>query len=295
MASLREVGQRLKLAREAQGLTLDDVAARTRITIRHLLALEEGNETDLPETFYIRGFLKKYAEAVGLAPNDVADAYKAAPVPASPQAEFRPSFFGPAVYYLAIIGLLGGAAALAWHFQPRVSVVDGSPSPSPTVAPSPTPSPAPTATPSPAPTATATAAPSPSPTQTSVSVQPDPSGQPSAASGLRLRLPDLARIGQLLLQQGEWDGRTVVPRAWLTESLAPRLPAWDGLKYGYQWFIAQNADGSPVWVAIGLGGQRLVVAPSLQMVYALTMGNYTRADQVQRTLAVQRLIHAAVR
>ena len=93
----------------------------------------------------------------------------------------------------------------------------------------------------------------------------------------------------------EWQGRIVVPKAWLTESLTPRLPAWDGLKYGYQWFIAQNADGSPVWMAIGLGGQRLVVAPSLQMVYGLTMGNYTRADQVQRTLAVQRLIHAAVR
>lgn len=122
-----------------------------------------------------------------------------------------------------------------------------------------------------------------------------PSGQPAAASGLRLRLPDLARIGQLLLQQGEWQGRTVVPKAWLTESLTPRLPAWDGLKYGYQWFIAQNADGSPVWMAIGLGGQRLVVAPSLQMVYGLTMGNYTRADQLQRTLAVQRLLHAAVR
>ena len=122
-----------------------------------------------------------------------------------------------------------------------------------------------------------------------------PSGQPAAASGLRLRLPDLARIGQLLLQQGEWQGRTVVPKAWLTESLTPRLPAWDGLKYGYQWFIAQNADGSPVWMAIGLGGQRLVMAPSLQMVYGLTMGNYTRADQLQRTLAVQRLIHAAVR
>ena len=51
-----------------------------------------------------------------------------------------------------------------------------------------------------------------------------PSGQPAAASGLRLRLPDLARIGQLLLQQGEWQGRAVVPQAWLTESLTPRLP-----------------------------------------------------------------------
>ena len=57
MASLREVGQRLKQAREAQGLSLDEVAARTRVTVRHLLAIEEGNETDLPEVFSHRGRL----------------------------------------------------------------------------------------------------------------------------------------------------------------------------------------------------------------------------------------------
>lgn len=182
MASLREVGQRLRQAREAQQLSLEDVAARTRITVRHLLALEEGNETDLPETFYIRGFLKKYAETVGLAPNEVADAYKAAPTPVVPQADLRPSF-GPIVYYMAIIGLLGGAAALAWHFQPRVSVVDdSSPSPSPSVlvtaGPSSAPTEAPSATPLPAAASAALPATSPEPTA-ALTASPMPAATPA--------------------------------------------------------------------------------------------------------------------
>ncbi len=120
-------------------------------------------------------------------------------------------------------------------------------------------------------------------------------GEAAAASGLRLRAPDLARIGQLLLQGGEWSGKPLVPTAWLAQSLAPRVPAFDGLHYGYHWYAAQQKDGSPVHMAIGLGGQRLVVIPAQELVYAIFMGNYARADQLKPLFAVQKLIHTAVR
>ena len=60
------VGERLRKAREAQGLTLDDVAARTRIPIRHLRSIEDSQWDDLPAVTYTVGFARNYANAVGL-------------------------------------------------------------------------------------------------------------------------------------------------------------------------------------------------------------------------------------
>lgn len=183
MASLLEVGQALKEAREAQGRTQEEIAESTRISMRHLRAIEEGNEADLPEVFYVRSFLKKYADAVGLSANEVADAYRKAPTPTLSTPSLGMSL-GPIVYYVGIAALIGGVLALAWHFQPKVSVVsEPSPTPAPSLQPSPTPRPVfgptakPAATPaSPTPTAgaspVATSSLAPSPAAT---VRPSPS------------------------------------------------------------------------------------------------------------------------
>ncbi|HEU5285813.1 MAG TPA: RodZ domain-containing protein [Sphingomicrobium sp.] len=60
------VGERLRLAREEKGLTLEDVAAQTRIPRRHLESLENGDWERLPAPTYTTGFAKSYASAVGL-------------------------------------------------------------------------------------------------------------------------------------------------------------------------------------------------------------------------------------
>lgn len=59
------VGEVLQAAREAHGLTLADVGARTRIPTRHLAAIESGDYAGLPSTTYAMGFAKAYARAVG--------------------------------------------------------------------------------------------------------------------------------------------------------------------------------------------------------------------------------------
>jgi cytoskeletal protein RodZ len=64
--SLASIGQKLKSAREAQGLTLVQVYERTKIPLNHLQAVEEGDTEDLPEPVYILGFIKRYADCVGL-------------------------------------------------------------------------------------------------------------------------------------------------------------------------------------------------------------------------------------
>lgn len=61
----KSVGERLREAREAQGLSLAEVAARTRIPQRHLEAIETTNFAGLPSVTYAVGFVRGYARAVG--------------------------------------------------------------------------------------------------------------------------------------------------------------------------------------------------------------------------------------
>jgi cytoskeleton protein RodZ len=61
-----KVGERLRIAREAQGLDLAEIASRTRIPQRHLEAIEKGHYIGLPSVTYAMGFAKAYARAVGV-------------------------------------------------------------------------------------------------------------------------------------------------------------------------------------------------------------------------------------
>lgn len=60
------IGERLREAREARGMTLDDVAGQTRIPIRHLRSIEDSAWDELPAVTYTIGFARNYANAVGL-------------------------------------------------------------------------------------------------------------------------------------------------------------------------------------------------------------------------------------
>jgi len=60
------LGERLRLAREAKGMSLDDIAGRTRIPIRHLQNIEIEEWDALPAVTYAIGFARNYADAVGL-------------------------------------------------------------------------------------------------------------------------------------------------------------------------------------------------------------------------------------
>src|SRR5206468_11153068 len=60
------VGEQLRVAREKCKLSLEDVAAQTRIPLRHLASIETGDWDNLPAATYTVGFAKSYAGAVGL-------------------------------------------------------------------------------------------------------------------------------------------------------------------------------------------------------------------------------------
>ena len=61
----KTVGERLRGAREAQGLSLAEIAARTRVPLRQLEAIEKDDYSGLPSVTYAVGFAKAYARAVG--------------------------------------------------------------------------------------------------------------------------------------------------------------------------------------------------------------------------------------
>lgn len=67
------VGERLRVAREDKGLSLEDIAAQTRIPRRHLESLETGDWTALPAPTYTIGFARSYASSVGLDRTEISD------------------------------------------------------------------------------------------------------------------------------------------------------------------------------------------------------------------------------
>jgi len=71
------VGQRLREAREAKGLSVEDIAAQTRIPTRHLSSLEVGDWDKLPAATYSIGFAKNYAGVVGLDRTEIGDQLRA--------------------------------------------------------------------------------------------------------------------------------------------------------------------------------------------------------------------------
>ncbi|KYD05177.1 cell shape determination protein RodZ [Bacillus atrophaeus] len=73
---MTELGIRLKEAREEKAMSLDDLQAATKIQKRYLTALEEGNYDIIPGSFYVRAFIKQYAEAVGLDSDQLFEEFK---------------------------------------------------------------------------------------------------------------------------------------------------------------------------------------------------------------------------
>lgn len=98
------------------------------------------------------------------------------------------------------------------------------------------------------------------------------------ASGLRLPPRSMAKIGLLMLNQGNWKGQQIVSRQWVAESLSPQVKAHGGFAgYGYQWWIFNygwNEESHNIPIAMGNGGERIFVLAELDTVVVITAGNY---------------------
>jgi CubicO group peptidase (beta-lactamase class C family) len=115
----------------------------------------------------------------------------------------------------------------------------------------------------------------------------------ASAAGLRLRPRDAAKIGQLVLNKGAWNGKQIVPARWIEQSVTPRFQAigyFGGLfYYGQQWWMGRTLSGDKdvKWIAaMGLGGQRIFVVPEFDLVVMTTAGLYGSGLQGQTALDI---------
>lgn len=90
------VGERLRAAREEKKMTLEDIAAQTRIPQRHLESIERSEWDKLPAPTYTIGFARSYATSVGLDRVDIADQLRTEIGGSRPQTMMSPEVFEPA-------------------------------------------------------------------------------------------------------------------------------------------------------------------------------------------------------
>ncbi len=107
----------------------------------------------------------------------------------------------------------------------------------------------------------------------------DPQGVNTAGWGLTISPVDMAKIGQLFLNKGKWNGNQIVSEKWVEESTTEHS-RWKkmNLPYGYLWWIGEKGG----YAAMGDGGNIIYVNPDKNLVVAITSLFYPRAkDRIE--------------
>ncbi len=216
------LGQQLKQAREARGISLHEISDSTHIGIRFLQAIENDAYDVLPGGVFNRAFVRKFARVVGFDEEQAVNLYEEqlqeqGGEPERPyrmgieEFESRPtSGNGLLLSFVALI-ILGALAYAAYQYFSPVSDSGGkatadlnAPTPAATEAPSPGVTPMASESPSPSPTPVASASPTPGPATASAS-----------ADSMRVRFaaqreevwlsikPDDQKVERMILQPGE--------------------------------------------------------------------------------------------
>jgi CubicO group peptidase (beta-lactamase class C family) len=124
-----------------------------------------------------------------------------------------------------------------------------------------------------------------------------PTGDAYMGGGVRLLPRDFMKLGQLMLNDGMWNGKRILSRDWVRRSVDPKHQIGES-KYGYLWWITDYPyRGGTVraYYASGNGGQYVIVIPKLDMVVAFYGGNYNdRAARVSQQEWVPKYILPAV-
>jgi CubicO group peptidase (beta-lactamase class C family) len=97
----------------------------------------------------------------------------------------------------------------------------------------------------------------------------DQTGTVSGGWGLRLRAIDMAKLGMLMLDEGRWQGRQVVPASWIRQMTTPS-PKATAQDYGYYCWINHIVESEPEFGAMGFKGQFITVLPKERAVVVMT-------------------------
>lgn len=103
----------------------------------------------------------------------------------------------------------------------------------------------------------------------------DPQGISLGGYGLSLTSAEMAKLGYLFLNRGQWDGQTVVPADWVAASTSSHADRGDSKEYGYLWWV----DPQSKWyAALGRAGQHVFVYPTENLVVVFTSDLLTNPD-----------------
>lgn len=94
-----------------------------------------------------------------------------------------------------------------------------------------------------------------------------PKGEVDTEGGLYLSTYDLAKIGQLMMNDGQWEGQQIVSKEWVEQSLKPTVKLNETRGYGYQWWVPRHDDGEmKIFAGNGYGGQFLFGVPEEDLI-----------------------------
>lgn len=128
--TLEELGALLRAERERRGLSIEDVSAHLKISVRKLRALEDGDASAMPHPAYVKGFVRSYATYLGMAASEVVEAMqvvsshmpenteenvrpvRSAPAPSAPSKSGGNAFSRLLLLAVALAALAGGSYAV---------------------------------------------------------------------------------------------------------------------------------------------------------------------------------------
>ena len=121
----------------------------------------------------------------------------------------------------------------------------------------------------------------------------DPQGYYFGGNGISMTPRDMTRLGLLYRNGGLYNGIDIVPQSWVDQSTT-NYSGWTGYdwgalenyNYGYLWWLGE-IRGHEVYLAIGHGGQYIVVFPDLDLIVSTTANSYIdwdTADQQEQTI-----------
>jgi CubicO group peptidase (beta-lactamase class C family) len=106
---------------------------------------------------------------------------------------------------------------------------------------------------------------------------------PKSAAGSSLLSRDMLKIGQLVLNKGKWQGRQLIPEAYITRATSPQVHSYGTNYYGYFWWVEDIRVGEKSYHAIegrGAGGQFIFIVPELDLIAVVTSHDKGMGDML---------------
>lgn len=116
----------------------------------------------------------------------------------------------------------------------------------------------------------------------------DPNGFYLGGNNMALRPADMAKVGQLMLNVGSWNGEQLVSEEWITRSVVPVTGRTREVNYGYLWF-RRMTNGYHEIYAWGNGSQFIKIIPELDAVIVVTTRNQSGATRGYRNRLISTL------